>query len=439
MGFVFFLVYLALSYLRPWELDESLLSLPIMPVASAVAAGATMFSLFLGRGPTSRSSQPYLALAFLVWAMCSFVLATRWLGGASSVLEGLQAPLLIFFLAFLNVDTVSRFRTTAGILGVLALFLVGQGIAAFHFGYHKDLLLLVGHSLEEEAETDVDDEAASDPVSRIRSVGTLADPNDLAQALLSLSPFLLAFRRPGSRFRNTLMVWVPLLGILYGVGLTKSRGAVIAILGLVFFALRDRLGRTVSLGLAGTAAIGLLALGLTGGRAISMDESSEGRIDAWAGGLQMLRASPVWGVGFGNFAEVNHLAAHNSFVNCFAETGLVGYFLWLFLVALTLAEAATLAKIDGEDRAAADLARWGRAVHLSLVAFLTAALFLSRTYSSVLFLLLGLGAALSDIARRRGVEPNPRPLSRWAPRILGMEIGTVILVKIMALVLSQMA
>ena len=437
MGFAFFLGYLVLSYLRPWELNESMLWLPIMPVASAAAMGGTLYSLFRGRGPTFRSAQPYLALLFVAWTVCSFVLATRWLGGAPSVLEGLQAPLLIFLLAFLNVDTVSRFRATALTLGLLALFLVGQGIAAYHFGYHKDLLLMMGPSEEEEvAGDDLEDEEAGDPVVRIRSVGTLADPNDLAQALLSMSPFLLAFRRPASRFRNTFMVWAPLAGILYAVGLTKSRGAVVAILALVFFGLRHRLGRTLSLGVAATTALGLIGLGLTGGRTLSMDESSAGRVDAWAGGLQMLRGSPVWGVGFAQFREINQLAAHNSFVNCFSETGLVGYFLWLFLVALTFTEVRALAKGDGEDPARTDLAQWGRALYLSLVAFLTAALFLSRTYSSVLFLLLGLGAALSDIARRRGIVANTTPLVRWVPRIVGMEIGSIVLVKIMVTVLS---
>jgi len=437
MGFAFFLVYLVLFNLRPWELNESLQSLPIMPVASVAAIGATLFSLFLGRGPTSRSPQPYLTLLFLAWAVCSFVLATRWLGGVPSVLERLQAPVLIFFLAFLNVDTASRFRATAATLGLLALFLVGQSIAAYHFGYREDLLVLVGHSEEEAAEGGLDDDAVGDPVVRIRSVGTLADPNDLAQALLSMSPFLLAFRRPGSRFRNTLAVWAPLAGILYAVGLTKSRGALLALLALVFFALRRRLGRTLSLGMAAAAVVALIGLGLTGGRTLAMDESSEGRVEAWASGLQMLKGSPVWGVGFGEFAEVNHLAAHNSFVNCFSETGLVGYFLWLFLVALTFTEAATLAKVDAEtDPAGADLAPWGRALHLSLIGFLTAALFLSRTYSSVLFLLLGLGAALSDIARRRGIAADPTPWRRWVPTIVGIELGSVVLVKIMIVVLS---
>ena len=82
MAFALFLVYLVLSYVRPWELNESLLSLPIIPIASVAALGATLIRLLVGRGPTFRSPQPYLALLFLAWAVCSFVLATRWFGGA---------------------------------------------------------------------------------------------------------------------------------------------------------------------------------------------------------------------------------------------------------------------------------------------------------------------------------------------------------------------
>jgi O-antigen ligase len=218
--------------------------------------------------------------------------------------------------------------------------------------------------------------------------------------------------------------------------LTKSRGALLALLAIVFFALRHRLGRTLSLMLAAGAALALIAMGITKGRSLSMDASSEGRVDAWAGGLQMLQGSPIWGVGFSQFGEVNGLAAHNSFVNCFSETGFVGYFLWSLLVVLTMTEAAALSKRSGEDEPGAELAPWGRAVFLSLAGFLTAAFFLSRTYSSVLFLLLGLGAALSDIARRQGFEADETPLFRWVPRIVGLEVGTVILVKAMVVVLG---
>ena len=35
----------------------------------------------------------------------------------------------------------------------------------------------------------------------------------------------------------------------------------------------------------------------------------------------MLKFSPLWGVGYGSFADVHELVAHNSFVHCFAELG----------------------------------------------------------------------------------------------------------------------
>jgi hypothetical protein len=431
MGFAFYLPFLVLTFVRPWEFYESLQSLPIIGGVSALAVGATLFSLFMGRGPTTKAPQPYLALLFVLWVVFSFVAATRWMGGVSLVMGEILPSLLMFFLTFLNVDTIARLRTTAATLALLALFFVGQGAFAYHFGDPSGLFLVLESAEGDEvkdvtATRDPASEARALTVARIRNVGFLADPNDFAQALVTITPLLFALRLPRRRFRNTLFVWAPAVAILYGVGLTRSRGALVALLALVFYAFRHRLGRVLSLALAAISTVGLVALGFTGGRALSMDESSEGRIEAWFEGLQMLRGAPVWGVGYGNFADLYHLVAHNSFVHCFAETGLVGYFLWLWLVVLTFTEMSTLSRRSGESQESAEAAHWGSTIHLALVGFLTGALFLSRTYSPVLFLILGLGAALSDMARRRDQVIDPTPVMRWVPRIVGLEIASII-------------
>ncbi len=433
MGFVFYLGFLALTFIRPWEFSESLQSLPVIGAASALATGATLISLFMGRGPTAKAPQPYLALLFVLWVVFSFVAATRWLGGASLVISQILPSLVMFFLTFLNVDTIARLRATAATLALLAVISVGQGAFAYHFGDPSGVFLLLETADRDEAEkiattdTPASEERVS-AVARIRSVGFLNDPNDLAQALVTITPLLVALRRPRRRLRNTLFVWAPAVAIMYGVTLTRSRGALVALLVIVFFAFRHRLGRVLSLAIAAISAVGLVALGFTGGRTMSMDESSEGRIEAWFEGLQMLRSSPVWGVGFGNFTDLYHLVAHNSYVHCFAETGLVGYFLWLWLVVLTFTEMSALSKRAGESQESAEEAHWGSTLHLALVGFLTAAFFLSRTYSPILFLILGLGAALSDMARRRDQVADPRPLLSWIPRIVGLEIVSIIVI-----------
>ncbi len=84
-----------------------------------------------------------------------------------------------------------------------------------------------------------------------------------------------------------------------------------------------------------------------------------------------------------------------------------------------------MSKRGDPDQESAEVAKWGRALHLALVAFLTGALFLSRTYSPVLFLVLGLGAALADMTRREGKAADDAPLPRWVPRIVALEVASI--------------
>ena len=431
MSFVLFLTYVVLNFLRPWELSPSTASLPIMKVVAVVAILTTLGKVLLRGGPTARAPQAYLVALFSLWILFSFVAATRWPAGAIAVAGFVQALLSLFFLAFLNVDTMAKLRITAVTLVLVGTFLAAQSVFAYYTGYMSSIFLLGPTQSEDEEFSSADSPAYEAPegaVIRVRSIGTLNDPNDFAQALVTFAGLLSALRIRGRRVLNTLLVWMPLGVMVYGVALTRSRGGLLALLSLFFFAFRHRLGTLLSLTLATGFAFGLLALGFTGGREMSMDESSQGRIGAWYEGIQMLKGSPIWGVGYGNFREGSVLVAHNSFVHCFAETGLVGYFLWLGLITLTLTEVLAVSKRGQEGPEMAELAPWGRALHLSLVSFLTAALFLSRTYSPVLFLILGLGTAVSDMARRHDKVAHGTTLMGWVPRIVGLEAVSIFVV-----------
>jgi putative inorganic carbon (HCO3(-)) transporter len=437
MGFFFFLVYLALMFLRPAELFPRFESYQVMDIASGAAIVGAVFGLVSGRGPSLRAPQLYLAPLFMLWAGLSLVLSQHWMGGMVGVLfEFLRASGLVFLLVVLNVDSIARFRATVAVLALLAVVLVAESVAAYHFGWRADQLLLTQRLEDDDAlemtDAPADDSAGGAPAQgpvavRVRSLGFLNDPNDFAQALVALLPLVVSLREGERRLRNLLLVWIPVGVLLYGIFLTRSRGGLLALLVMLLFAFRRRMGRTLSLVLSVVAVLGLVALGATGGRALAKDESGAGRIEAWSEGLEMLKSSPLWGIGFESFTDYHDLVAHNSFVHCFAELGLIGYFFWLALIVLTWVGLSTVIK-ELDDAEARDIQSACRALRLALVGFFVGCLFLSRSYGVVLFLMLGLGTALGDVARREGLLDRQEHLVRWLGRIGAIEAASIVLV-----------
>jgi hypothetical protein len=78
----------------------------------------------------------------------------------------------------------------------------------------------------------------------------------------------------------------------------------------------------------------MLALDFTGGRVISASEGAD-RLEAWATGLELFKGAPLFGIGFGAFTDFNDITAHNSFVLCLAELGLIGSTIWMALLVTT--------------------------------------------------------------------------------------------------------
>jgi len=170
--------------------------------------------------------------------------------------------------------------------------------------------------------------------------------------------------------------------------------------------------------------VALLGAGFVGSRSMSIDQSASGRIEMWSAGLQSLKQSPVWGIGFRNFEAVNVKAAHSAFVECFAELGIVGYVLWLGVLLLTLDDLRLIHASTNQE--AADLRKWARAIQVSLIAFLVGSIFLSRAYDVQLFILIGLGTVIGELARRRGYLVGSRPVLVWIYIVGLAAVSTII-------------
>jgi hypothetical protein len=414
-----------------------------MDVLGALAVAATLVDVLLGARPHLKQPQVWLLTFFVLWAAFSVAAASRWLGGAWVAFQMLSVNGFVFLIVVLQGAQLSRVAALRRALIAALLLTVGFGLRAYYLGPRQAEFVLLERLQDRRSEEEAvpagsavsdlmarltgrgsrpADEAAASPepsddgvespaatgptVPRLRALGLLNDPNDLAQTLVAALPLVFLAWRRRSLFRNVLFVLLPAAAMLWAVVLTRSRGGLIALAALLWFTFALRAGPRWARTLRGAGFAGLFLGLVLFFRLGGADESAMGRLEAWSEGLQMLKYSPIWGIGFGSFADVHGLVAHNSFVHCYAETGLVGYCAWLGAIVACFWYLERISVIETDSEAPFELARWAKALGLSLAAFLAGALFLSRTYSVSLFLLVGLCTALAGVALETSEEPE---------------------------------
>jgi putative inorganic carbon (HCO3(-)) transporter len=275
----------------------------------------------------------------------------------------------------------------------------------------------------------------SNAIDPSRLSGTIGNANELATALVAgvaLSGGLaITARTPLGRVLSLFAAGA----CLFSLFLTASRGGLVGLsfmlIAMIFIGGRHRAG----LGLAALL-VGMLAIGYfttlappSAKQRITEQNGGTGRVDLWTVGKRMVNAKPLTGVGAGNFstASVHYLLepgalersdlivddpqpTHNTYLEVFAEIGVPGGLLFLFLIGSCLAfglRAKRLFAAQG-DRTMQILTA---AVIVALVGTLASDVFVSDEYSKQLWLLLGLCPALLMIATigRGKTEPRESP------------------------------
>lgn len=437
MSFAIYLIFLAFIYVRPFETFwPGLEAYRPMLVLSGTCLVVATFAV-LSRGAVAARPRHFALLGgFVLAVVLSLVVNGDGPGAALEAMFEFSFSAIVFCVTVMCVNSVTRLRSACLVLAFAMVALAAGGIAAYYRGFMVEQLVLrqgvdsegTGAMLDPDAIPADDDSGLF--FWRVRSVGFLADPNDFAQMLVAALPLLWALWVRRRWLRNLVLVLLPTFVVGWAMYLTHSRGALVALSAVLFFAVRRSIGVVASGALIAVAAMGALLLGATGGRGFSTSEdSAAGRLDAWGEGIMMFRSHPLFGVGYGNFEDYNApLTAHNSFVLCFSELGFFGYFLWMAMIVVALMElSAVVARTD-----AAPLHRtWARAIQLGLIGFLVAAWFLSRVYQPGLYTLLGLAVAAANLPP----APQPAPRLRWAGPTFAASLGGI--AAVFAAVVSQ--
>ena len=437
------MAYLLLVLIRPQDYPELVdsIGLPLQPIALLIAAG---FWLFSPRKNFDAPQYPVLLLFFFT-LMASHVF-NGWLGGAIEQLNKF-APVVLAFVVFANgLDRRSRILTTMAVFALCGAVLAIHGIQQSQTG--------IGWTGMELSQG-----------TRIQYVGIFNDPNDLGLLFVACVPMAAYLSGRGGLMGLRRLFWLAVTGVLvYGIYLTDSRGSLLGLLVVLGLYVWQTRGVLVA-GALGAMAVGvLLALPSRFNEIDVEEESAQGRVDSWYEGMQMFQGHPIFGVGPDMYSDYHYLTAHNSLVLVIAETGIIGYTLWLAFViygfrmmwagsrglgrpvwrdeealeadiAAGADEATLLAELETNETVVAEGRAIAMALLLSLAGFFTCAFFLSRSYVVILYLLAALVVAHYTDMRRDDPELPHFTLSRdllaWPFVGLGAAVALYVVVKVL--------
>ena len=254
------------------------------------------------------------------------------------------------------------------------------------------------------------------------------DANDLATYLVTAMPLGVYFLLTGRRAVGRVLAAGALAILTVAFVRTGSRGGFIALIAvIVFIVLRYS---AISLGrrLSAAVLVTLILLGTASNRyweqmtTIASDDDynrteETGRLQIWGRGIGYMLQHPLLGVGPGNFqtAEgtlspladrqqfgvgVRWNAAHNTYIQVGAETGVIGLLLFIVMIGSAFV-ALSRARGRGPDRADSRerQTQLAQVLTASLIGFVVGAFFLSLAYTEMLYTLIALAVGLQKVAQ----------------------------------------
>ncbi|MEZ4439915.1 MAG: hypothetical protein R3B72_12540 [Polyangiaceae bacterium] len=448
---ILFLVVLVL--VRPFELEPSLQSIPLLYIAMGLALLG--MAIDFGMGKNRYKSTPLTPLIILFYLWC-FLTAARWDAGAAF---GNTKPLLICILiSLVMIHGAARPQSLHRIAGTLLLCGVYLAFIGVHQGLSPKQCLVIDET--ENMEHAVPDGGRScDQVvdcystveyrwdkryfcekvglfgttsitdGRVRYVGKLHDPNELGLTVGCALPIAYALRQEKRSVPSAIWALLATILIVLCVIFTGSRGAqlvVLAVFGCYFLVRSGVKGLVV----AGIMAVPALAFGGRGGGMASA--STTARLECWMSGAQMTLSSPILGVGYGNFLEHHVQTAHSAYLLASGENGFVGLslFLGIVYVAIKIPLVALRRYREADDPRRA----WAVAVLAAMAGLSVGILFLSFTYHEVFWLFVGVAGAYYSVLVR--VDPGYE-LKLGFKDVLGVMVGSVVLVVLTYLYASR--
>ncbi len=261
-------------------------------------------------------------------------------------------------------------------------------------------------------------------VTIARDVGsTLGDPNDLS--LILLFPLSFACAQLVSKGIGN---WQRLLGLVATIMLfmaiiaTQSRGGLLGLVSVFGVIGRYKIkSNSVIIVLGIIGAITLFSLAGISGRAsggageAGIDASADGRLFAWGAAFKMALRYPIFGVGIHNFVlnyydfsalhDGNNHEVHSTWFGVMAESGFIGFFLFIIMVALGIKTSIATSSILKTCEAPIAIRAFSLASVAGLIGTCVSGSFLTQGFSWPFYIHIALVVALAHHAQTL-VKPN---------------------------------
>ena len=248
MTFALFILHVVLSYMHPGEIVPALAPYRIAYWVAMAGLAVAIGPLLTRRGGLLANLQLWVLIVFAAVIGLSLMVAERWLGAPVLAMQRFGPSLTIFVLAICSVRSLLKLRIAAGCVIVLTMTLMLQGAAAYHLGYNTQMFLLdratrsedpaaatavdqadppddsvdeVSDDTDDTNDTAEDDEGREDP--RIRGLGLMNDPNDLAMGMAVALGLIGGAWKARLQLRHLLLAAAS-GALVYGSYLTRSRG-----------------------------------------------------------------------------------------------------------------------------------------------------------------------------------------------------------------------